>query len=84
MRRDNGLSPEFFLCDATLLTSQAWRRGGVDCCGGGGITIIIAKCKRRNIPDLAKRMPDLLLYCTLYNIRCVQYCIESILGKLSE
>ena len=62
MRRDNGLSPEFFLCDATLfITSQAWRRGGVDCCGGGGggITIIIAKCKRRNSPDLAERMPDL-------------------------
>ena len=58
MRRDNGLSPEFFLCDATLLLA---RPGAVAVLTvvGGGITIIIAKCKRRNIPDLAERMPDL-------------------------
>ena len=60
MRRDNGLSPEFFLCDATLLLA---RPGAVAVLtvvgGGGGITIIIAKCKRRNIPDLAERMPNL-------------------------
>ena len=59
MRRDNGLSPEFFLCDAALLLARPGAVAVLTVVGGGGITIIIAKCKRRNIPDLAERMPNL-------------------------
>ena len=36
MRRDNGLSPEFFLCDATLLLARPGAVAVLAVVGGGG------------------------------------------------
>ena len=36
MRRDNGLSPEFFLCDATLLLARPGAVAVLTVVGGGG------------------------------------------------